>query len=39
MTDHDNQALRQAALAAGARRYFLKENLFEMRSELQAVTE
>lgn len=39
VTNHDNQALRQAAREAGARGYILKDNLLEMRSLLQAVTE
>lgn len=39
VTNYDNQALRQAAREAGARGYVLKDNLFEMRSLLQAVTE
>ena len=39
VTNHDNQALRQAAREAGARGYVLKDNLFEVRSLLQTVTE
>ena len=39
VTNHDNQSLRQAARDAGARGYVLKDNLFEIRSFLQAVPE
>jgi CheY-like chemotaxis protein len=39
VTNYDNEALRQAAREAGARGYVLKDNLFEMRSLLQAVTD
>ena len=39
VTNHDNQVLRHAAREAGARGYILKDNLFEMRSLLQAKTE
>ena len=35
VTDYDGVELREAAQAAGARGYVLKENLFELRGLLE----
>ena len=38
VTNHDDETLREAARAAGARGYVLKENLLDLRRLLQAAT-
>jgi DNA-binding NarL/FixJ family response regulator len=38
ITDHDDEALRAAAADAGARAYFLKQNLTDLADLIAAVT-
>ena len=38
ITDHDDEALRAAAADAGARAYFLKQNLTDLSELIAAVT-